>query len=68
MSDLKAGRGKKQSETWIKASLYPDILMQHIKEYNGIKYIPININISEPDKHGKDVKITIDTYEPKNKK
>jgi hypothetical protein len=68
MSDtIYAGKGKKMKENWIKATLKPDVLMQNIKTHKGHEYIPVNININEkPDKYGKDVSISIDTWEPKN--
>jgi 8-oxo-dGTP pyrophosphatase MutT (NUDIX family) len=46
-------------------TINPDKIKDHIQEYNGNKYVKLNINISDtPDQYGKDVKITIDTYKP----
>lgn len=70
MSEKKiyAGKGKKQNDTWIKATINPDIINQHIEEYEGSKFVKLNININkEPDKFGKDVSITIDTWKPEKK-
>ena len=62
------GSGKKKSETWLKATINPEILQKHIQEYNGKKYVKININIGDTDKFGKDVQITIDTWQPTTEK
>lgn len=58
------GSGKKQNETWFKASLNFDEISKHVEEYMGKKYVKININITEPDKYGKTVSLTIDTWKP----
>jgi len=60
------GNGKKQNETWLKSSLcLSDIPKEHVFEYNGKKYLKVNINIKpEPDTYGKDVNITVDTWKP----
>jgi len=58
------GSGKKQSEAWFKASLNIDELLKHVEEYMGKKYVKVNINITEPDKYGKTVSLTIDTWKP----
>jgi hypothetical protein len=61
------GNGKKQNETWLKSSLcLSDIPKEHVFEYNGKKYLKVNINVKpEPDTYGKDVSITVDTWKPK---
>ena len=59
------GSGKKKSDTWLQATLNPKKFMEYIQEYNGAEFIKININIkSEPDKYGKDVEISVDTWKP----
>lgn len=59
------GSGKKKKDNWLSVTINPDKLAEHIKEYNGKKYVKLNINIyDKPDKFGKDVQITVDTYEP----
>ena len=60
------GNGKKMNEGWRKSSLcVSDIPKEHIFEYNGKKYIKLNINDKpEPDQYGKDVNITVDTWKP----
>lgn len=64
---IRIGQGKKQSATWIKSSLcLSDIPSEKTFEYNGKRYVKININIFEtPNKFGKDVSISIDEFEPK---
>lgn len=63
------GSGKKQSDKWIKATLKAEVLNpEHWQEYEGKKFIKLNININpEPDKYGKDVSISLDTWKPDNK-
>ena len=63
------GSGKKKSDTWLQASINLDRIKEHIQEYNGTKFILVNINLkAEPDQYGKDVAITIDTWKPEEKK
>jgi len=67
MADKKiyVGNGKKKSETWFKATINVDKLKDHIKEYKGNRIVKLDINVyGEADQYGKDVKITIDTWEP----
>lgn len=61
------GSGKKKSENWISASINIDKIQEHIQEYNGTKFVRLNINIGKPDQYGKDVSITIDTWKPEQK-
>ena len=63
------GNGKKQNETWLKSSLcLSDIPQEHVFEYNGKKYLKVNINVKDtPDQYGKDVSISVDTYKPEQK-
>lgn len=63
------GKGKKKKDNWLSVTVNPDIILQHVKEYEGKKYVKLNVNIKDqPDKYGKDVEITIDTWEPGQKK
>lgn len=67
MSEQKiyVGKGKKRGDRWLSVTINPDKLAPHVKEYEGTKYVKLNINILErPDQYGKDVSITVDTYEP----
>lgn len=59
------GSGKKQNETWIKATINVAKFKDHISEYEGHKFIKLNINLKdEKDQYGKDVSISIDSWEP----
>ena len=60
------GSGKKQKDNWLKSSLcISDIPKEHTFEYNGKKYVKVNINVKdEVDQYGKDVSITVDTWKP----
>ena len=59
------GGGKKQNDTWFKVTINPDKIQDYIQEYNGSKFVKLNVNIkSEPDQFGKDVSISIDTWNP----
>lgn len=59
------GKGKRMNEKWIKATINVEKLRGHIEEYQGTKYVKLNINLLDnPDKYGKDVSIEIDTWKP----
>jgi hypothetical protein len=59
------GSGKQQTKKWFKATIKPKILMEYLQTYKGAEFTRININLlDEPDKFGKDVEITIDTWQP----
>jgi len=63
------GSGKKRNDTWISATINIDKIQEHIQEYNGSKFIKVNINLkNEPDQYGKDVSISIDTWKPEKEK
>jgi hypothetical protein len=64
VKEIYCGSGKKQNETWLKASVNVDEILKYAEEYMGKRYTKININIKEPDKYGKTVSITIDTWKP----
>ena len=62
------GSGKKRKENWLSITINPDKFKDHIQEYNGSKFVKLNINILEqPDKFGKDVSVSVDTYQPEKK-
>lgn len=62
------GSGKKQNDTWMKATINMDKIQEHIEEFKGTKFVRININIKEEaDQFGKDVSITVDKWQPKKK-
>ena len=63
------GSGKKKSDTWLQVTVNPEKFADYVQEFNGNKFIKLNINLkSEPDKYGKDVEITIDTWKPDGSK
>jgi len=62
------GSGKKKSETWLQVSINPEKFADYVQEYNGNKFLKLNINIKkEADKYGKDVEVSIDTWKPEQK-
>jgi len=62
------GSGKVMNEKWLKVTINPDKLREHIQEYNGNKFIKLNINVKdEADQYGKDVSISVDTWKPEEK-
>lgn len=66
---IRLGNGKKKNPTWLKASICITDALQHAFEYNGKKYIKVDINIyDEPNQYGKDVAVTLDTYKPEQNK
>lgn len=63
------GSGKKKSESWLQVSINPEKFSQYIQEFNGNKFLKLNINIkNQPDQYGKDVEVTIDTWKPDSSK
>ena len=65
---IRCGRGKKKNDGWLQVTVNPEVISQHIQEFNGKKYVKLNINIGEPDQYGKDVSISIDTWVPNGAK
>lgn len=66
MSDtIWCGSGKKQKENWLKITINPDKIKDHIQEFNGNKFVKLNVNIkAEADQYGKDVSVSVDTWQP----
>ena len=59
------GSGKKQSETWLKATINIDKIKDHIEEFKGHKFVRLNINIKdEADDYCKDVSLSVDKWQP----
>jgi hypothetical protein len=59
------GSGKKQNETWLKATINIDKIKEHIEEFKGHKFVRLNINIkNEVDQYGKDVSLSVDKWQP----
>lgn len=62
------GSGKKKSDTWLQITINPEKFAEYVQEYNGNKFLKLNINLlNEPDKYGKDVQVTVDTWKPEKK-
>lgn len=62
------GSGKKQSETWLKATINIDKIKDHIEEFKGHKFVRLNINIKdEVDEYGKNVSLSVDKWQPEEK-
>lgn len=60
------GSGKKQNDNWITATINIAKIKDHIEEYEGTKFVRLNINIKDSvDQYGKDVSISINKYDPK---
>jgi len=65
MSKVYVGSGKVQTDRWLKCTINPDKLLEYVQEYNGNRFVKLNINIlTEANKFGKDVEITVDTWQP----
>lgn len=59
------GSGKKQNDTWIKATINVAKIKDHVEEYQGTKFVKLNINVKEQlDQYGKDVSISVDKWKP----
>lgn len=59
------GSGKTRSDNWIQVTINPEKFGQYIQEFNGNKFLKLNINIKkEADKFGKNVEVSIDTWKP----
>ena len=62
------GSGKKQNETWLKATINIDKIKDHIEEFKGHKFVRLNINIKdEVDEYGKNVSLSVDKWQPEEK-
>jgi hypothetical protein len=60
---VKLGNGKKRSASWMTSSFCISDAEEHAYNYEGKKYVNININVfDEPNKYGKDVAITLNDY------
>lgn len=59
------GSGKVMNPKWLKVTINPTKIADYIQEYNGNKFIKLNINLKdEADQYGKDVSISVDTWKP----
>ena len=63
------GGGKKMGADWLKVTVHLDKAKEHFFEYKGKTYLKLNINIKDqPDQYDKDVSLSVDTYQPEEKK
>ena len=61
---IRLGSGKKRSASWMTSSICLTDAEAHAYEYNGKKYVNLNINVYDtPNQYGKDVAITLNDYE-----
>ena len=64
-----AGSGKQKTDSWLKITVNPDKLMEYVQVYEGRRFVKLDINLlPEPNQFGKDVKVTVDTWQPDKKK
>tara|TARA_R100001460_G_scaffold54036_1_gene93223 strand:+ start:1252 stop:1503 length:252 start_codon:yes stop_codon:yes gene_type:complete len=62
------GSGKVMNDKWLKVTINPSKIAEYIQEYNGNKFVKLNINIKpEADQYGKNVAISVDTWKPEEK-
>ena len=62
------GSGKKRSENWITATISLAKFKDHVEEYEGNKFLKVNINLlDKPDQYDNDVHISINQYKPEVK-
>ena len=63
------GSGKQKTDTWLKITVNPDKLMEYVQVYEGRRFVKLDINLlPEPNQFGKDVEVTVDTWQPTPKK
>jgi len=66
---INCGGGKKVHENLLSVTVNPDILNDHIEEYQGHKFVRLTVFIADkPDQYGKDVKVSINNWKPEDKK
>ena len=62
------GSGKKKFDNLRSVSICLSDLAEHVFEYNGKKYVKLNIqDKKEADQYGKDIAVSIDTWKPEAK-
>ncbi len=62
------GNGKVMKPNWVKISLQWEKLAEHVTEYNGKKYLRLNVNLlDEPDKYNNTASVTIDDFIPEKR-
>ncbi len=66
---IRLGSGKKRKDNWMTASICITDALTHAYEYNGKKYVNVNINIQDqPNQYGKDIDISLNDYTPNKNK
>tara|TARA_R100001440_G_scaffold482_2_gene1368 strand:- start:120 stop:383 length:264 start_codon:yes stop_codon:yes gene_type:complete len=59
------GGGNKRNENWLTVTVHIDKAKEHIFEYKGNRYLKLNVNVKDQaDQFGKDVSLSVNTYEP----
>ena len=59
------GSGKTMNDKWLKVTINPSKIKDYIQEFNGNKFIKLNINVKdEADQYGKNVAVSVDTWKP----
>ena len=59
------GSGKAMNDKWLKVTINPAKIKDYIQEFNGNKFIKLNINLKdEADQYGKNVAVSVDTWKP----
>lgn len=67
-SKIYVGSGKKKFDNLRSVSICLSDLNEHVFEYNGKKYVKLNIqDKKEADQYGKDIAVSIDTWQPEQK-
>ena len=62
------GGGNKRNENWLTVTVHIDKAKEHIFDFKGNKYLKLNVNLKDqPDQFGKDVSLSVNTYEPEKK-
>jgi hypothetical protein len=63
------GSGKQKTDNWMKITVNPDKLMEYVQEYEGNRFVKLDINLlPAPNQYGKDIEVTIDTWQPTKSK
>jgi len=58
------GGGNKRNENWLTVTVHIDKAKEHIFEYKGNRYLKLNVNVKDQaDQFGKDVSLSVNTYE-----
>ena len=59
------GGGNKRNENWLTVTVSIDKAKENIFEYKGNRYLKLNVNVKDQaDQYGKDVSLSVNTYEP----